>query len=85
MRRGRVLLATARRFAGAVEPGGPSELFGARGVVPVYPRLAALDTLDYAERTLWSDAPQDVDASLAPVQRRWIAEAAADRGGRPAR
>jgi SAM-dependent methyltransferase len=64
--RERVRLASARRDPGlqaavnalggavALEPGGPSGLFGARGLIPVYLRLSALDTLDYAERTLWS-------------------------------
>ncbi len=49
--------ADALRGAVALEPGGPSELFGRLGLTPVYSRLAALDTLDYAERTLWSDPP----------------------------
>lgn len=30
-------------------------MFGRLGVTPVYSRLAALDTLDYSNRTLWSD------------------------------
>lgn len=47
----------ARTLTGAtaLEPGGPSALFDRRGPAPVYPLLAALDTLDYSERTLWSD------------------------------
>jgi len=77
MRKDRVLLSAAELFEGAValEPGGPSALFGADGLVPVYPGLASLDTLDYAERTLWSDAPQTDEPELAPVRRRVIAEA----------
>lgn len=56
--RDRVLVAMADALRGAValEPGGPSALFGRLGVTPVYSRLAALDTLDYAEQTLWSSA-----------------------------
>ncbi len=56
MRPGYRLDAIAERLAGAtaLEPGGPSSLFGHGGLVPVYPQLAALDVLDYAERTLWS-------------------------------
>jgi SAM-dependent methyltransferase len=77
LRRDRALLAAAHRFAGAValEPGGPSALFGADGLIPVYPQLAALDTLDFAERTLWSDAPQTEAPELTTVRRRVIAEA----------
>jgi SAM-dependent methyltransferase len=77
MRKDRPLLAAAGLFEGAValEPGGPSALFGADGLVPVYPRLASLDTLDYAEQTLWSDAPQTEEPALAPLRRRLIAEA----------
>ena len=80
LRTDRTLLAAAERFAGAValEPGGPSALFGAEGLVPVYPQLAALDTLDYAERTLWSDAPR-AEAELADAR-----PPPADRRGRPA-
>lgn len=57
VRRDRKLLAIANSLRGAValEPGGPSAMFGERGLVPVYSRLEALDTLDYSERTLWSD------------------------------
>jgi SAM-dependent methyltransferase len=81
--RERVRLASARRDpalravaaslqdAVALEPGGPSGLFGAHGLIPVYPRLAALDTLDYAERTLWSHA---ANGEIEP-RRRVIAEA----------
>jgi SAM-dependent methyltransferase len=77
LRRDPALLAAAKSFAGAVvlEPGGPSALFSENGLIPVYPRLAALDTLDYAERTLWSDAPQARDGSAISVRRRLIGEA----------
>jgi SAM-dependent methyltransferase len=51
--------ADALKDAVALEPGGPSASFGRWGLVPVYPRLAALDTLDYAERTLWSEAAHE--------------------------
>jgi SAM-dependent methyltransferase len=71
--RDRVLVAAANSLRGAValEPGGPSAVFGRLGEVPVYRRLAALDTLDYAERTIWSDA---TGFELAP-RRRLIGEA----------
>jgi SAM-dependent methyltransferase len=69
----RELIALAETLRGAVvlEPGGPSSLFGRRGLVPVYPRLAAVDTIDYAERTLWSaEAPPEIEP-----RQRVIAEA----------
>jgi len=72
----RTLLAAAGRLKGAValEPGGPSALFAQRVGVPVYRRLASLDTLDYAERTLWTDAP-DATGPAITVRRHLIAEA----------
>ena len=72
-RRDPALRAVAATLQGAValEPGGPSGLFGTSGLIPVYPRLAALDTLDYAERTLWSHA---ANREIEP-RRRVIAEA----------
>jgi len=58
--RDRALRMAAARLQGAValEPGGPSSAFGRLGVVHVYPKLAALDTLDFAETTLWSFKPR---------------------------
>ncbi|HXR28582.1 MAG TPA: methyltransferase domain-containing protein [Solirubrobacteraceae bacterium] len=72
-RRDRSLTAAADALRGAValEPGGPSELFGRLGLTPAYSRLAALDILDYAERTLWSD---DGQIDIKP-RRRLIGEA----------
>jgi SAM-dependent methyltransferase len=72
LRKDRVLAEAAELLAGAsaLEPGGPSTLFERRGLIPVYPQLAALDTLDFAERTIWSES-QD---GIVPG-RRLIAEA----------
>lgn len=72
------LVGAARLLDGAtaLEPGGPSALFAEQGAVPVYPRLAALDTLDYAERTLWSNAA-NATAATRIVRRRVIGEAGA--------
>jgi SAM-dependent methyltransferase len=69
----RTLTGMAEALTGAValEPGGPSASFGRRGLVPVYSRLAALDTLDYAERTLWSSS----GSARVPSRRRLIGEA----------
>jgi SAM-dependent methyltransferase len=78
LRKDPALIAAAGLFEGAValEPGGPSVWFGPRGLVRVYPRLASLDTLDYAEHTLWSDAAHAQGSTLTPVRRRLIGEAA---------
>jgi SAM-dependent methyltransferase len=64
-------LADALTGAVALEPGGPSSLFNAGELVPVYPRLAALDVLDYARDTLWST---QASSGIEPRQRV-IAEA----------
>jgi len=71
-RRDRGLRLAAAQLEGAValEPGGPSSAFGRLGVVHVYPQLAALDTLDFAENTLWSSARREVEP-----RRRLIGEA----------
>lgn len=66
-----VAAADALKGATALEPGGPSALFGRLGVTPVYSRLASLDTLDYAEHTLWSSSS---NSDIVP-RRRLIGEA----------
>jgi SAM-dependent methyltransferase len=63
-------IADVLQGATALEPGGPSALFRQRGLVPVYPRLAALDTLDYSEQTLWSGSQP-----TGEVRNRLIGEA----------
>lgn len=72
LRRDRAMVAIADVLQGAtaLEPGGPSALFRRRGLVPVYPRLAALDTLDYSEQTLWSGSQP-----AREVRNRLIGEA----------
>jgi SAM-dependent methyltransferase len=76
-RRDRPLRLAAARLQGAValEPGGPSSAFGRLGVVHIYPRLAALDTLDFAETTLWSSKRRDIEP-----RRHLIGEAAGLHG-----
>jgi SAM-dependent methyltransferase len=64
-------VADALKNVVALEPGGPSSSFGRWGLLPVYPRLAALDSLDYAEQTLWSEAAH---GHISP-RRRLIGEA----------
>lgn len=53
-----VAMANTLRGAQALEPGGPSAWFERFGDLPVYPRLKALDTLDYSDQTIWSTAVQ---------------------------
>lgn len=69
----RRLIAMIDALSGAValEPGGPSALFEEHNRMPVYPRLAALDTLDYSERTLWSSDT----GSGAEIRQQLIGEA----------
>lgn len=45
------------RLAGlnGVEIGGPSRIFSAQGIFPVYPIIASLDNVTYAARTIWVD------------------------------
>jgi SAM-dependent methyltransferase len=52
------LIAMAKALDGgvALELGGPSRVFGHPSGVPVYKHLAALDTLDFSEQTIWSAA-----------------------------
>jgi SAM-dependent methyltransferase len=69
--RGFRLAAAQLEGAVALEPGGPSPAFGRLGVVHVYPRLAALETLDFTERTLWSSNRRTVEP-----RRHLIGEAA---------
>jgi SAM-dependent methyltransferase len=71
--RDRPLRLAAAQLEGAIalEPGGPSPTFGRLGVLHVYPKLAALDVLDFAETTIWSSNRRDIRA-----RRRVIGEAA---------
>ena len=39
-----------------LEIGGPSRIFSAKGRLPLYPRLTALDGVDHGARTLWQHA-----------------------------
>lgn len=44
------------RGARALEVGGPSAVFGADGLLPVYPLCAAIDGVQWSEQTLWHGA-----------------------------
>ncbi|HEY5194324.1 MAG TPA: methyltransferase domain-containing protein [Solirubrobacteraceae bacterium] len=65
-----VAIADVLKGAVALEPGGPSALFKRHGMVPVYPRLEALDTLDFSDETLWSGGQ-----GASGVRRKLIGEA----------
>jgi SAM-dependent methyltransferase len=72
----RELLELADRLRGrdALEIGGPSALFSARGRFPLYPRLATLDTCNYASSTVWNRTTPDTPDTRAAA-RAFIAEA----------
>ncbi len=58
--------------ADALEIGGPTALFGAAGLLPIYARLAALDACNYADEHLWSEQASFEGAS---PRRTFISEA----------
>jgi SAM-dependent methyltransferase len=49
------VVAPLARDARAFEVGGPSEVFGRRGLLPVYPLVGSLDNANFSDRTLWED------------------------------
>ncbi len=51
-----------------LEIGGPSALFGERGVLPVYPVLASVDCVQWAATSFWHQV--DPDAGFAPDGQR---------------
>ena len=62
-----------------LEIGGPSELFSARGVLPVYPVVSRVDNCNFASHTLWEGRIEEgltfrFDPSKPPG-RQYIAEA----------
>lgn len=42
-----------------LEIGGPSHLFSRRGILPLYPRVAQLDNVNFASQTAWEAGLQD--------------------------
>ncbi|WP_342152419.1 methyltransferase domain-containing protein [Methylorubrum sp. SB2] len=79
--RARSFRAYEGRFSGrrALEIGGPSACFRARGYFPVYPLLAGVDNCNFAKTTIWEGA---IDAGEGfhtdpgrPPGRQFIAEA----------
>jgi SAM-dependent methyltransferase len=63
----------------AFEIGGPSQIFGADGLLPVYPLVASLDNSNYANQTIWEGTIEEgytfrFDPSK-PAGRAFICEA----------
>ena len=62
-----------------VEVGGPSRIFSAQGIFPLYPVVAALDNVTFASRTIWEgdlsrDGEYHFDAGKLPG-RQFILDA----------
>lgn len=77
-----VAAATARGHG--LEIGGPSRVFTARGVLPVYPHAARMDNVNFATQTAWEQGLQDggpfrFDPSREPGTQ-WLREAVALTG-----
>jgi len=75
--RSAVRAATAGRTG--LEIGGPSRLFGGRGILPLYPGAARLDNVNFATETAWEHGLRDggefrFDSRRAPG-RQWMREA----------
>ena len=51
-----------------LEIGGPSALFGAQGVLPLYPKLESVDCVQWATTTFWHEL--DPSAGFAPEGHR---------------
>lgn len=64
-----------------LEIGGPSRVFGRRGMLPVYRDAARIDNVNFAAATAWEDSLQDggpfhFDAAREPGTQ-WLREASA--------
>jgi SAM-dependent methyltransferase len=67
-----------------LEVGGPSEIFGRAGILPIYPGIERLDNCNFAAETIWEGAIQEgttfrYDADRAPGTQ-YVAEATDLRG-----
>lgn len=64
-----------------LEIGGPSRSFGPRGFLPVYPRAARIDNVNFATATAWEDGLHDGGTfTFDPARRpgtQWLREATA--------
>jgi SAM-dependent methyltransferase len=80
--RAAVLAAVAEKRG--LEIGGPSRVFAARGLLPVYPRAARIDNVNFATETAWEGGLRDggefrFDRQRAPGTQ-WLREATGLRG-----
>ena len=57
--------------ARGLEIGGPSEIFGRSGALPLYPHLARLDNCDFAGETIWHGNAADGTHSSTPTRNRY--------------
>lgn len=67
-----------------LELGGPSRVFGARGILPVYPRVARVDNVNFAAATAWESGLRDGGEfrfhPRRPAGTQWLREAVALTG-----
>jgi SAM-dependent methyltransferase len=66
------------RGAAALEIGGPSAIFGRKGLLPVYGVLGSVDGCNFAAETIWGQHADQVyrPEGNGPRGRLWIMEAA---------
>jgi SAM-dependent methyltransferase len=80
--RASVLAATDERSG--LEIGGPSRVFGPRGILPVYRGAARIDNVNFAPDTAWEDALRDGGEfrfhNARPAGTQWLREAVALTG-----
>jgi len=73
------VVAPAATGARGFEIGGPSQIFGAGGLLPVYPLVASLDNANFASQTIWEGTIEEGFTfrfdSAKPPGRAFIAEA----------
>lgn len=62
-----------------LELGGPSRMFGPKGLAPVYPLAARIDNCNFGSRTVWEGTIHEGDCFVfnpaAPPGRQYIGEA----------
>lgn len=73
------IILTGTQDRAGLEIGGPSRVFTARQIVPVYPHVAHLDNVNFAAQTAWegglSDGGEFHFAKGKPAGRQYIREA----------
>lgn len=62
-----------------LEIGGPSRVFSARGIVPIYPHAARIDNVNFATETAWEQGLRDGGVfsfdPRRPPGKQWLREA----------